>query len=297
MTTHPPTDPIADLDARLDVAHAMPGGPARERAITEAALAAVVTEIGRRAPSVHYVEFDWAPYGGLDAYAFLDSRGNEIEVPGLAGDLAQWTTDLRSPDMAAMIPISPRGPFLLDLQAPQPFPAPAGHSSPAPADSMAVAESTGTMRGAHCPVQLGDEVIDVDAPDLRAVVTTLRCRHGILHECEVECARRGRVWVLPWELLPADGASERWHEQMRTLYALQRAHTSDLVRQDSHALADRAEVLSRTLAAMAVTLRLRQLPEPDSVRTEFAARDIDEALQRLSELHTELARLDEFRLD
>ncbi|MFF0452982.1 hypothetical protein [Nocardia africana] len=116
------TDSTADLDARLAAAHAMPAGPAREHAITELALAAVIAEISRRAPSVRYVEFDWAPYGGLDAHTFLDAHGNEIVVPGLAGDLAQWSTDLRSPHISAMIAISPHGPFLLDLATPPPLP-------------------------------------------------------------------------------------------------------------------------------------------------------------------------------
>lgn len=97
MTTHPPT------------------GRARELALTAPALAAIVTEITRRAPRVRYVEFDWAPYGGLDAHTFLDAHGHEVDAPGLAADLAQWSTDLRSPDLAGMIPISSHGPFLLDL--------------------------------------------------------------------------------------------------------------------------------------------------------------------------------------
>ncbi|MBV7706495.1 hypothetical protein NOVA_27285 [Nocardia nova] len=117
------TNLTADLDARLAAAHDMPAGPAREQTITDLALAVITAEIGR-APSVRYVEFDWAPYGGLDAHAFLDAHGDEILVPGLAGDLAQWSTDLRSPHTCGMTAMSPRGPFLLNLDAPHPVPAP-----------------------------------------------------------------------------------------------------------------------------------------------------------------------------
>ncbi|PPJ25609.1 hypothetical protein [Nocardia nova] len=293
MTTHPPTDPTADLDVRLDAAHALRGGPARERAITEAALAAVVTEIGRRAPSVHYVEFDWAPYGGLDAHAFLDSRGNEIEVPGLAGDLAQWTTDLRSPDMAAMIPISPRGPFLLDLEAAPTATAAGGE----PGEGSATPRKrAGRVRDAYCPILVGDQLAYADRPDLRAEVTRLRFESGFLDECEVLRADGVRESVLPWMLAPTDGTTEPWQTRMRLLYAFRRAHVNDMLRDDSLALAERADTLSRTLAAIATALRNRVIPHA-SATTAHAARDIDEGLEALASMYDELNYLHEHWTD
>jgi hypothetical protein len=297
MTTHPPTDPIADLDARLDAAPAMRGGPARERAITEAALAAVVTEIRRRAPSVRYVEFDWAPYGGLDAHAFLDTRGNEIEVPGLAGDLAHWSTDLRSPDTAAMIAISPRGPFLLDLDAAPTAPATAAEQSPAAsAGSTTRRTRAGTVRDDYCPILVGDQLVYADSPDLRAEVIRLRFDSGFLYECEVLRADGVRESVLPWMLVPTDGTTEPWQTRMRMLYAFRLAHANDMLRGNSLALAERADALSRTLAATAAALRSRAIPHA-SATTAQAARVIDEGVEGLVSLYDELNYLHEHWTD
>ncbi|OXR39855.1 hypothetical protein B7C42_08067 [Nocardia cerradoensis] len=293
MTTHPPTDPIADLHARLDAAHALPGGPARERAITEAALAAVVTEIRRRAPSVRYVEFDWAAYGGLDAHAFLDTRGNEIEVPGLAGDLAHWATDLRSPDMAAMIAISPRGPFLLDLEAAPTVTAAGGEPCEGSANPR---KRAGRVRDAYCPILVGDQLAYADRPGLLAEVTRLRFESGFLDECEVLRADGVRESVLPWMLVPTDGTIEPWQTRMRMLYAFRRAHANDLLRDNSLALAERADALSRTLAAMAADLRNRVIPHASAMTTQ-AARDIDEGVEGLASLYDELNYLHEHWTD
>ncbi|MFF3566851.1 hypothetical protein ACFYXQ_03620 [Nocardia jiangxiensis] len=100
----------------------------------------------------------------------------------------------------------------------------------------------------------------------------------------------GPLRAHPWDLLPADGASEQWHEQMNTLHALQRAHARELLRRRSHQVADQAEALSRKLAAMAFALRQQQLPDPapDDETTEFAARDFDEELAELRDLRADL---------
>ncbi|MFF0452983.1 hypothetical protein [Nocardia africana] len=128
-------------------------------------------------------------------------------------------------------------------------------------------------------------------------MTDLCFRYGVLYECEVRRPDGGRDVVYPWDLQPADGTHEQWHEAMRTLHALQRVHLTDRIRQDSNTLADHADALSRTLAATATTLRRRQLPDLGRDRTEFAARDIDDALEQLSHMHAELAHLDESRPD
>ncbi|WP_280271205.1 hypothetical protein [Nocardia wallacei] len=274
MTTHPPT------------------GPAREQALTAPALAAIVAEIARRAPHVRYVEFDWAAYGGLDAHAFLDARGAEVKAPGLAGDLAQWSTDLRSPDLAGMVPISSHGPFLLDLHTSHPTPAPPPRPDPAPAEDGSTTPVT--VLDASCPVLVGDEVTFADRPALRGEVVEVFFREGLL-ECTVRTASGERVPVRPWELLPAAGASDQWRDRM---HALQRGHATALVRQRAHALAERADALSRKLAALARDLWQEHLPDHgDDTTTELDARDFDEALDELRELRAELAAADLIRAD
>lgn len=207
------TNSTADLDARLAAAHAMPAGAAREQTITELALAVIIAEISRRAPSVRYAEFDWAPYGGLDAHAFLDAHGNEICVPGLAGDLAQWSTDLRSPHLSAMIPLSPHGPFLLDLASPPPLPAPDGQDAATTGEGSTTSSVTPHgVREARCPIQVGDQLGYATVPTVRAEVTNVRFRYGVLYECEVRRPDGGHDVVYPWDLQPADGPNEQWHE-------------------------------------------------------------------------------------
>ncbi|WP_063002534.1 hypothetical protein [Nocardia mikamii] len=284
------TDSTADFDARLAAAHAMSAGPAREHAITELALAVIIAELSRRAPSVRYVEFDWAPYGGLDAHAFLDAHGKKISVPGLAGDLAQWSTDLRSPHISAMIAISPHGPFLLDLDAPPRLLAPDGQGSSTTGEGSKPSSAAPHQAWeARCPIRVGDQLAYATAPAVRAEVANLRFRYGVLHACEVRRPDGGRDVVYPWDLQPADGTQEQWHEAMRTLHALQRAPLTDRIRQHSNILADHADALSRTLAATSTTLRKRQLPGLGRDRTEFAVRDLDDSLEQLSHLHAELA--------
>ncbi|GAB2709480.1 hypothetical protein [Nocardia thraciensis] len=119
MTPNPSTGPLprSVLNARLAAAHAMPGGAAREQAITDLVLAAIVAEIGRRAPSVRSVDFDWAPYGGLHVAAFRGEDGAEVHDERLAVDLIPWASDLRSPDLAGMTRACGDGPFHLDLRA------------------------------------------------------------------------------------------------------------------------------------------------------------------------------------
>ncbi|MFF3566852.1 hypothetical protein ACFYXQ_03625 [Nocardia jiangxiensis] len=209
MTPDPRTNsPLstAEWNARLAAAHAMPPGPAREQAITELVLAAIVAEIGQRAPSVRYAEFDWAPYGGLAAVGFLDARGAEVDLPVLAGDLAQWSSDLRSPDLAGMFRVALHGPFLLDLHThhPAPEPAPTGqstptrqpdldapqpHSTPTPDpkdspvthDSAATGPRPLTVHGVPCPVQVGQRVVLAIDPDEPGVVRAVYFHRGGHH--------------------------------------------------------------------------------------------------------------------
>ncbi|WP_280385103.1 hypothetical protein [Nocardia wallacei] len=127
MTPNPFTGPVprSALNARLAAAYAMPGGAAREQAITDLVLAAIVAEIASRAPSVRSVEFDWAPYGGLHIVAFRGEDGAEVHDEDLAVDLIPWASDLRSPDLAGMTRASGDGPFHLDLHTiPEPARAP-----------------------------------------------------------------------------------------------------------------------------------------------------------------------------
>ncbi|GAB2694649.1 hypothetical protein [Nocardia thraciensis] len=115
-TPHPgPASPATASPAPLlAAAHAMPGGADRERRITELLVAAITAAIRDRHPHARSAEFDWAAYGGLDLTAVRDGTGAEICDTSLAGDLAQWNTDLRSPDIAGMTRTA-YGVFRLDL--------------------------------------------------------------------------------------------------------------------------------------------------------------------------------------
>ncbi|WP_067902652.1 hypothetical protein [Nocardia vaccinii] len=307
MSSTPHPNPTAELNARLAAAHALPAGPAREQAITELALAIIVTEIGLHAPTVRYIVLDWAPYGGLDVHTFLDPRGAEVEgVVGLAGHLAQWTSDLRDPGLTPMIPISAHGPFLLDLHTastvagkaavPHPFPVPAP-GVPMTADSATSGPRPLIVHGIECPIVVGQEVAFADDPAQRGTVRSVYRHRGII-TCEVSAPHP--VIVHPWDLLPADGADEQWHERMNTVHALQRADARDLLRRRSNQVAEQAEALSRQLAAMAITLRQQQLPDPapdHQATTEFAARDLDEELEELRHLRADLTSGDLIRAD
>ena len=144
------------------------------------------------------------------------------------------------------------------------------------------------VHGVECPIVVGQEVVFADATARRGTVRAVYLHRGII-TCEVSAPNP--VTVHPWELLPADGADEQWHERMSTVHALQRADARDLLRRRSNQVAEQAETLSRQLAAIAITLRQQQLPDqaPDhEATTEFAARDLDEELAELRDLRDDL---------
>ncbi|WP_433524063.1 hypothetical protein ACQPZ2_02150 [Nocardia pseudovaccinii] len=138
---------------------------------------------------------------------------------------------------------------------------------------------------------MGDEVTPADQPDLRATVTDVHLRNGIL-VCWVRTPEGARGRAHPWHLLPADGGSEGWHQQMRELLTAQRAHASDLHESRRDQLADQAEALAQRLAALATTLRHGQLPDPGDDPAEFDARELDADLAELHDLHTDLTTAD-----
>ncbi|WP_433759583.1 hypothetical protein [Nocardia sp. CA-135398] len=157
-------------------------------------------------------------------------------------------------------------------------------TTPAPATTV-------TAHGADCPIRVGDEVTPADRPDLRGTVTDVYLYRGAFRCC-VRTPEGARVLTRPWHLLPADGPSEQWHQQMRELLAAQRAHAADLLERRHHQLADRAEALAQRLAALATTLRHGHLPDIGEDPAEFDARGLDDDLDELRDLHTDFTTAD-----
>ncbi|MGO4615668.1 hypothetical protein AB4305_14935 [Nocardia sp. 2YAB30] len=158
-------------------------------------------------------------------------------------------------------------------------------------DTTTAPATTPTVPSVDCPIRVGDEVTPADRPDLRGTVTDVYRYHGTL-QCCVRTPEGARVLTRPWHLLPADGASEQWHQQMRELLAAQRAHAADLLERRHHQLADRAEALAHRLAALATTLRHGHLPDLGDDPAEFDARELDADLDELHDLHTDLTTAD-----
>lgn len=158
-------------------------------------------------------------------------------------------------------------------------------------DTTTAPATTLTLPGVDCPIRVGEEVTLADQPDLRATVTDVHLRNGIL-VCWVRTPEGARGRAHPWHLLPADGGSEGWHQQMRELLAAQRAHAADLLEWRRDQLAERAEALAQRLADLATTLRYGQLPDIGDDPAEFAARELDADLAELHDLHTDLTAAD-----
>lgn len=158
-------------------------------------------------------------------------------------------------------------------------------------DTTTAPAATVTVPGADCPIRVGDEVTLADRPDLRGMVTGVYLYDGTL-ECSVRTPEGARGVARPWHLLPADGGSEQWHQQMRELLAAQRAHAADLLEWRHDQLADQAEALAHRLAALATTLRRGDLPDFGEDLAEFAARELDDGLDELHDLHTDLTAAD-----
>ncbi|WP_067667097.1 hypothetical protein [Nocardia miyunensis] len=152
-------------------------------------------------------------------------------------------------------------------------------------DTATIPETDTLTAGEECLIRAGDEFAFADRPDLRVTVARISTDHGIF-VCSVRTPAGEYGFARPWHLVPAEGATEHWHQRMRELYAAQRAHASDLVRRRHHELADQAEAIARQFIALACAVRQGGLPDPDPAT--FAAEDFLHAVQDLRDLRGDL---------